>query len=384
MTFERIELADRDHRRDDRNELVTRLALYDDGTFARRLAAPGQLVTTIEPAGATVVLERNAAERPLGTGATEIAPGSYVLVASAPGRATVRMPLLIRAGDRQHIAFELPHAAAIPTGFVYIPPGRFLYGSRDPETVRTFFEAAPMHERYTAAFLIGITEVTYAQWIEFLDDQPSAVRERHRPQAAVSSTMQPGDTIELREVGTTWELTIAPSSVAYRVRADQGFEYRDRIVRRRQNWLRFAVSGISADDAQVYTAWLDRTRRVPRARLCSEPEWEHAMRGADGRAYPHGEHLAPDDVNIDVTYGRREGGFGPDEVASHPASNSPFDLADGSGNVWEIVRSTTGFMGRGGSFFQGANTAHLANRMGTMTATQRNLLVGIRICADPS
>jgi serine/threonine protein kinase/formylglycine-generating enzyme required for sulfatase activity len=384
ITFERIALADRDHRRDERDELVNRLALYDDGTFARRLVAPGQLAVAVDPPGATAVLVRDrsgdATEQPVVAGALDVPPGSYVLVASAPDRATVRMPLVVRAGEHQRVAFELPPAAAIPAGLVYIPPGRFLYGSREPETLRNFLGAAPMHERTTAAFLIAVTEVTYAQWIEFLDDLPPAEQARRAPLVANSSTQQ-GD-MALRNVRGTWELHIAPASVAYRVPAGTPLEYPDRAVRARQDWLRFPVSGISFDDAQAYTAWLDRTGRVPRARLCHDPEWERAMRGADGRIYPHGERMARDDANVDVTYGRREGGFGPDEVGAHPISNSPFELADGSGNVWEMVRSSTGVTIRGGSFFNGAFSSHLANRE-AFTIKLRHILTGLRICADP-
>jgi formylglycine-generating enzyme required for sulfatase activity len=303
-----------------------------------------------------------------------------VLVATAPGRATVRMPFVIRAGEQQRIAFALPAAAAIPDGFVYIPAGRFLYGIGEIEAIRQYLGAAPMHERTTPAYLIAATEVTYVQWIEFLDDLPPVEQARRAPLVANSST-QRGD-MALRKVGDTWELRIAPASVVYRVRAGAPFEYRDRAVRARQNWLRFPVSGISADDAQAYTAWLDRTGRVPHARMCDDPEWERAMRGADGRTYPHGERLDPDDANIDITYGRREGGFGPDEVGSHPASNSPFQIADGAGNVWELVRVGAGFAIRGGGFYNGLVSAHLANREPSVAAL-RHILTGVRICADP-
>src|SRR5262249_31557001 len=162
---------------------------------------------------------------------------------------------------------------------------------------------------------------------------------RRRPHVGDGSTLQKGY-VDLRHVGATWELTMAPSSVSYHARAGEPIEYRERTVRRRQNWLQFPVSGLSGDDALACTdsldlcspcrcsgtsvaaapsaaAWPHRSRRLPRARLCSEPEWERAMRGADGRAFPHGDRLARDDANIDITYGQTEGGFGPDEVGSH-------------------------------------------------------------------
>ena len=50
--------------------------------------------------------------------------------------------------------------------------------------------------------------------------------------------------------------------------------------------------------------WLDRTGRVPGARVCEEREWERAARGADDRMYPHGDNLEPDDANFDETYGK--------------------------------------------------------------------------------
>jgi formylglycine-generating enzyme required for sulfatase activity len=177
---------------------------------------------------------------------------------------------------------------------------------------------------------------------------------------------------------------ITPADVAYRVRTGEPIEYPERAARRRQDWLQLPVSGISADDASAFAAWLDRTGRVPRARLCTEIEWERAARGADGRAFPHGDELAGDDANIDETYGRRAGGYGPDAVGSHPASTSPHGLADASGNLWEIARSATGgFVTRGGCFYQSARTAHLANRQDRLPAGYRHGHIGVRMCADP-
>jgi formylglycine-generating enzyme required for sulfatase activity len=133
-------------------------------------------------------------------------------------------------------------------------------------------------------------------------------------------------------------------------------------------------------------AWLARTGRVPGARLCSELEWERAARGVDGREYPHGDTLAAGQANIDSTYGKEPGGFGPDEVGSHPASRSPFGVDDMAGNVWEWTRSSLepGVpVARGGSYYFAATTARSANRE-LPEPGLKDLTVGLRVCADLS
>jgi formylglycine-generating enzyme required for sulfatase activity len=142
---------------------------------------------------------------------------------------------------------------------------------------------------------------------------------------------------------------------------------------------------VSYDDAVAFTAWLDRTRRVPGARLCDEYEWERAARGADGRTFPPGSALAPDDANIDVTYGRDPLAFGPDEVGSHPASRSPIGADDMAGNVWEWTRSVQtpdAPVERGGCWYNGDLSSRSVNReLGE--PTQRHIWIGVRICATP-
>jgi formylglycine-generating enzyme required for sulfatase activity len=382
VTLERIRHADTMFRLHDRDELRTRLAIYDDdGSLMRALDAPAHLTLAIEPRGATVTIEdRIAASH----ASIDLAPGGYVLVARAPGRTTVRIALLATSGDEKTLAFELPMEAAVPAGFVYVPPGDFLYGSRDDEPVRQFYGAPPMHVRRTNAYLIGQTEVTYAQWIEYLDTLPPKERTLRAPHVEGSQTIQNVGGVALARDGNGWKLAFTPTrDHVYEARAGESITYPDRVRRERQDWLRMPVSGITAEDAQAYAAWLDQTHRVPHARLCSEPEWERAARGADGRKYPHGTELAADDANIDITYGRKDGAFGPDEVGAHPATRSPFGLDDTAGNLWEIVRAESGaILMRGGSFYTNASTAVLANRSEVLTPTFRHVLTGVRLCAD--
>ncbi|HLL20688.1 MAG TPA: formylglycine-generating enzyme family protein, partial [Kofleriaceae bacterium] len=378
VLFERVELAERELRFGERDELESILALYDPELAARRHAPARLRIETHPPA--RVVITRAG----LDVARTDsLPPGSYVIRAIAEGRAPVAFPVFLRPGEARDVVLRSPPASAVPTGFVYVAPGSFLYGSRDEEAARTWFTAVPLHEVSTGAYLIERTETTYAQWIAFLETLPPDARARHTPTIGISATVQEGGGLALTRDTVGWALRFAPSNIVYTARAGDPIVYRERAFRSRQDWLRMPVSGISPEDALAYTAWLDGSGRVPRARPCSELEWERAARGADGRSFPHGERLTGQDANVDETYGRKDGGFGMDEVGSYPHAESPFGLLDMSGNVWEIVRAAHGqYVMRGGGFFTDASkSAHLANR-NVITPTYRHLHLGLRVCAD--
>jgi formylglycine-generating enzyme required for sulfatase activity len=265
---------------------------------------------------------------------------------------------------------------------LYVPPGRFLFGGADATEVRRgFLNAAPLHEVQTAGFFIGRHEVTFAEWIEFLDDLPPDERRSRSPGA---TSMQIA--LTLTEIDPRrWRFTLTSAARTYTAQTGQRLHYEGRGMREDQDWTRFPVSAVSYDDAIAYVAWLDRTGRVAGARLCDEYEWERAARGADARTFPSGPALAPDDANIDATYGRRSVAFGPDEVGSHPGSRSPVGADDMAGNVWEMTRSvqTPGaLVFRGGSWYTGDLTARSANRE-PGEPTQRDVVMGLRLCATP-
>jgi formylglycine-generating enzyme required for sulfatase activity len=181
-----------------------------------------------------------------------------------------------------------------------------------------------------------------------------------------------------------WTFTLQASTNRYVARAGELIRYRERDRRAAQNWLNFPVSGVSFDDAREYARWMSRTGRVPGARLCSDHEWERAARGADLRLWPHGDQLDLDDINRDVTYGRRPGGFGPDEVGSHPASESPFQVSDLAGNAWEWTSDAhrpEAVVTRGGGWYQGAVSSQIPNRE-LAEPSHRDPFIGFRICAD--
>jgi formylglycine-generating enzyme required for sulfatase activity len=254
-----------------------------------------------------------------------------------------------------------------------------------------------MHPVQTGAYLIARHEVTLADWIAYLDALPAAERERRRPEAR-GALAESGD---LQRGADGWVVTMQPTSTVYRARRGEPLRFPDRDRRAAVAWERLPVFGIDLDDARAYASWLASTGRVRGARLCTEAEWERAARGADGRPFPHGAQVDPDDADIDITYDRKPLAFGPDEVGSHPASNSPFGVADMLGNVWEwvdarSVRSDTlGLlhdiwewidaesvaMTRGGGWYQGRVNGLTTNRELT-EPTMRQLSTGMRLCAD--
>ena len=315
LTFERLARAERDRRRELADELASRLLAYHDGRYHAQLGSEARVELALTPPGAQVWLERTGATRQL-LGSAPLAPlmlpaGAGVLVFAAPGRAPARLPILLERGETRRLQVALPAAASAPHGMLYVPPGRFLFGSADAtEARRQLFSTVPLHDVSTPGYFIAQHEVTFGEWIEFLDDLPPAERHQRSPRSnnAVSS-------VTLTEVAPRrWRLQLTPTTRIYTAELGQLLHYADRRRRADQDWTKFPVSAVSYEDAVAFARWLDRTHRVPGARLCDEYEWERAARGADGRPLPTGDALGPDDANIDVSYGRLPFAFGPDEV----------------------------------------------------------------------
>jgi formylglycine-generating enzyme required for sulfatase activity len=392
--FERALLAEQLGATALQDELLHRMRLYDpEGTRSLAWNAPARLTLQGEPQGAEVKVSRYGKEGllepvvgeapPLGTLPleAELEPGSYLLTLHAPGHAPLRYPLSVSRAESLSVELTLPAEGQLPEGFVLVPAGRFLFGSGADTSVREFFNAIPLHPVRTEAYLIGQTETTYGQWLEYLRALPVSERARRTPRV-VSASMH--GSLVLEEVAGRWQLTLQPQSKPYRAREGEKLRYEKRERLAEHDWLRLPVSGISAEDARMYLAWLDSSGRLPGARLCTEHEWERAARGADARRFPHGSRLEPEDANFDRTYGKQALAFGPDEVGSHPRSRSPFGLDDMAGNVFEWVSSSLepgAMVARGGSFYFAATTAWVNNRE-LPEPSLRDVNVGLRVCAS--
>ena len=392
LTFERLAQAEAAHDRAALAELLDRLALWDaDGAVRARWDAPATISLATAPAAVPLVLERyverdgRLVPEPVALTArlplTDLAlpPGSYRFTFDVAGT-PIRYPVVLGRGEHFTATVTLPDPARIPPGFVYVPAGRFRYGySGSDELRQKFFVAPPEHDVTTAAYLIARHEVTFADWIAFLDALPPDERAARTPRALGASSL-PGGAVELRGGPGAWSLVLAVTGEPRTFAATEPVRFAERARNAALTWTAVPASGISLEDLRAYAAWLDRTGRVPGARPCSSHEWVRGARGADGRTYPHGGRLRADDANTFETYGSLTAA-GPDEVGAHPASRSPFDLDDTSGNVFELTVEGDEAAARGGAWYYDVVAAQLPNWQG-VDPKLRDLLVGGRLCAD--
>lgn len=397
MLFHQALLADMTASAEATRELVARMRLYDDdGRFAARLDAPARLRVSVDTPEARVVIERYErandgrlvprhvetidAAKAL---ARDLAPGSYRLVLTAPGRAAARLPIRLERGTTETVRITLPARERVPNGYLFVPGGKFLLGVRGDEAVRTFYETVPQHVAETPAYLIAAHEVTVGEWLRFLRDLPEAERARHTPASGGVFGTPVG--VRLESNGpNVWRYVLTTGTATYAAADGEPLVQTSRRGAAARDWRLLPITGISVVDSERYLSWLSASGRLTGARLCTDAEWERAARGADARLYPHGDRLRPDEANFDATYGKVVEAMGPDVVGSHPATQSPVGAEDMVGNAYEWVRSSFApgqFALRGGSYYLNALISMPANRQ-TPAAELRDPNVGLRVCAS--
>ena len=372
-------------------ELLARLQLYDtSGERWARWNAPAELRVASDPPGAVVTVERYVTgpkgrrvptlERNVVTAeptAVSLAPGSYRLILQQPGYETVYYPLSVARDERLDVTVPMPREDTIPAGFVYMPPGRFLYGSGDAAALRAFLTAEPMRVMQSDAFLVARLETTNAEYLEFLEAlTPEARAARLGPPEVAHWTTGLG--LSQRPDGT-WQFELQLGEERQVVsRGEKVRLPREGLV----DWTLLPVAGLSWADAEAYVGWLDHSGKFPGARFCSEREWERAARGADDRTYPHGDSLAIGEAN----FGGQQAGvmLAPSPGGTYPASQSPFGVHDLAGGVNEWVSSIDDSQGkivRGGGYAFDVTSCSAINRA-PIEPNLRVVKPGVRVCVS--
>jgi sulfatase modifying factor 1 len=158
---------------------------------------------------------------------------------------------------------------------VEIPAGEFILGSDEGG-----YNEKPAHVSYLDNYWIDRYEVTYQQYMKFVEETG------HR---------QPGP----------------PSRYARKLEALRGPHQ--------------PVTYVSWNDANEYCKW--KGKRLP-----TEKEWEKAIRGTEGRTWPWGVGLTGHPANF---AGESDGFLVTAPVGSFPRDQSEFGVFDGAGNVME-------------------------------------------------
>lgn len=138
------------------------------------------------------------------------------------------------------------------------------------------------------------------------------------------------------------------------------------------------VTNILSSDCFDFCRWLSEVTGKP-FRLPKEAEWEKTARGTDGRIYPWGDewdlsraNVASKAVDTNIFSSWARHFVGTTSVYEHsPNGDSPYGVADMSGNAWELCddlffpqtsESEGIYVVRGGVFYESNKSARCASR----------------------
>ena len=232
--------------------------------------------------------------------------------------------------------------AKTPIGMVWIPGGEFSMGAQDPPTgdmvgMQATTDSRPIHRVYVDGFFMDKTDVTNAQFAEFVkatgyitvaektpsaEDYPGAPPENLYAGSVVFTP--PDHPVQLNDhfqwwkyvKGANWRHPSGPNSS----------------IKGKGN---YPVVQVSYQDAQAYCNWAHK-------RLPTEAEWEFAARGGlAGKPYVWGEKFNPNGKWMANTF---QGHFPNKDAGSDgyvglaPVGQfapNGYGLYDMAGNVWQ-------------------------------------------------
>ena len=222
----------------------------------------------------------------------------------------------VRAGELLGLLEDTrPGVTTLEPDWCSIPEGPFLLGNNiDPTDLSTFegtyhdqtllfaFET-PQRMVTLPAFSIARYPVTNAQWRLFLESADGY------------------DTSDWwSEEGWRWKQEVSDRTPP--LWREQGY-----------NGLNQPVVGVCWYEANAFCRWMSKQLGYP-VYLPSEAQWEKAARGTDGRLYPWGDAWDQDRANTKEAELEQ-----PVTVGTFPLGNSPYDVVDMAGQIFEWTAS---------------------------------------------
>jgi len=282
--------------------------LHDGATFDLEVPAGAESGLRCELTANPLIC--SSANRVDASASLVVDPGSYLLLARAPGFDEQRFAVFVDRLGEVRANVELLPVGSTPPGFVYVPPGAFLVGG-DPQA----FGARESEELELEGFAIGRKEVTNREWYEFVNDPETLAKIAASPNGAYL----PRD-----------ERVFARKGL-------DGVQFTPDVFKLTS--MDAPVLGLSWSDIREYLDW--RNRRAAEAGepwrydLPTEAQWEKAARGVDGRRFPWGDRFDP---ALTVCMTRKPdylldapGGF-------EPRDESPYGVLDLAGSRDEWLR----------------------------------------------
>jgi formylglycine-generating enzyme required for sulfatase activity len=200
--------------------------------------------------------------------------------------------------------------------FVHIPSTAFLMGTPESElsglaqryggTRESYREESPQHTLTVPAFALArvpVTNALYSAFVASTDRRPPLHWRGQQPPVAIADHPVVDVTWVDAQAFCAWLSTVVTDSVPVTVSA----------------------SGTNNSEPPPFVA-------LPKFRLPTEAEWEHAARGSDGRTFPWGDEFDEHRANT-----KESGIAATSSVGSYPAGASPYGVLNMAGNVWELT-----------------------------------------------
>jgi sulfatase modifying factor 1 len=262
----------------------------------------------------------------------------YLLISAVVVFAAVRV---WRSTRRDSSPAPAP-SGSTPEGMVWIPGGEFSMGSPDPRALPhggpdAMADARPIHRVAVDGFWIDRTEVTNAQFADFVAATGYVTVSERTPKAEDFPGAPPENLVAGSVVFTPpptpvplnnhyqWWSYVKGASWRHPTGPDSGIEGREA----------YPVVQVAFEDAEAYARWAGK-------RLPTEAEREFAARGGHpGEIYSWGDEFRPGGRWMANTYqgkfplqDTKEDGFaGIAPTAQFPPNG--YGLHDMAGNVWE-------------------------------------------------